>query len=147
VLAAGGRDDIRQRKLCKRLTRSGGQNLSRVHLTGSNLLPYLHSEVKESPRTALFLCQRSDGGCHWRSGNGDWKVVLFEDPACNANAGLGRNPMVKSCGFRIFLACDEIASSAPISTPTSVLGLGRAINVLPALRSTGSRGGPRSTQY
>jgi arylsulfatase A-like enzyme len=76
LLAAAGDPEISKKLLNGH---KAGDKSFKVHIDGLNMLPYLTSEVKESPRKFFFYF--SDDGDILAIRMGDWKMVLAEQRA------------------------------------------------------------------
>jgi arylsulfatase A-like enzyme len=76
LLAAAGEPDV----VTKLLTGyKAGSKTFKVHIDGSNMLPYFMGQEKESPRKSFFYM--SDDGEVMAVRTGDWKLVLGEQKA------------------------------------------------------------------
>jgi arylsulfatase len=87
LLAAAGEPDINKKLLDGH---KAGNKTFKVHIDGLNLLPYLTSEVKNSPRTAFFYV--SDDGGIMAVRDGDYKLVFLEQRA--TSTAVWAEPMV-----------------------------------------------------
>src|SRR5580765_6841768 len=88
LLAIAGESDIVKKVLDGHKV---GAMTYKVHLDGSNLVPYLTGQVKESPRQALFYF--SDDGDVIAVRAGDWKLTFAEQRANTMR--LWQEPFVK----------------------------------------------------
>src|SRR5438270_815001 len=95
LLAAAGEPDINSKLLNGH---KAGDKTFTVHIDGINMLPYLKSEVKESPRNSFFYI--SDDGDVLGLRMGDWKLVLAEQRATRLQCWF--EPFVKLRAPKIF---------------------------------------------
>jgi len=95
LLAAAGEPEIVEKLLAGH---PAGAKTFKVHIDGSNMLPYLAGEVSESPRSSFFYV--SDDGDILAIRMDDYKVVLMEQRATRLMAWL--EPFVKLRAPKMF---------------------------------------------
>jgi arylsulfatase len=88
ILAAAGAPDVPQKLLDGY---KAGDKTFKVHIDGFNLLPYLTSQTKESPRNAMFYM--SDDGDVVAVRAGDYKLTFAEQRALSTS--VWAEPFVK----------------------------------------------------
>src|SRR5580765_6253023 len=88
LLAAAGDHDVSKKLLDGY---KAGDKEFKVCIDGTNLLPYLTGQVKDSPRTSFFYV--SDDGDIMAVRTGDWKLVFAEQRA--TSTAVWAEPMVK----------------------------------------------------